>query len=247
MRIVVNHLTRMQPGYICVAGVDTSTGKHVRPVLTGRLSRHLLACKGGPFDIAHVVDLGPVRHVGYAPEVEDYEFRWYEAQRVTVESPDGFWKLLEGVAQQRLTEIFGGDLQQNGNGCTLPLGHGAGSLGCLIPADRPQLYKDGYGGIRLRFTDGEFRVAPSVTDLRLYNSDHKTIKSALVEDVQRRINAGVRIILSVGVGRPWKRSEDAQEHHWLQVNGIHLADNPVWQVGEEDDEDGNSNPDDLPF
>ncbi|MGZ3600878.1 MAG: hypothetical protein ACXVDF_13215 [Ktedonobacterales bacterium] len=47
-------------------------------------------------------------------------------------------------------------------------------------------------------------------------------------------------------GRAWKKSEDAQERHWLQVNDIHLADNPAWQVDEEDDDDGNSTPDDYP-
>ena len=35
MKIVVNHLTRMQPGYICVAGLDFQTNAHVRPVLAG--------------------------------------------------------------------------------------------------------------------------------------------------------------------------------------------------------------------
>jgi hypothetical protein len=35
MRIVVNHLTRMQPGYICVAGMERQGGRHVRPVLAG--------------------------------------------------------------------------------------------------------------------------------------------------------------------------------------------------------------------
>jgi hypothetical protein len=52
MRIIVNHLTRMQPGYICVAGVDVSSGQHVRPELRGRLTTDLLTLNGGPFDIA---------------------------------------------------------------------------------------------------------------------------------------------------------------------------------------------------
>lgn len=53
MKIAVNHLTRMQPGYICVAGIDLETGSHVRPVLpSGRLSAALLRRNGGPFDIA---------------------------------------------------------------------------------------------------------------------------------------------------------------------------------------------------
>ena len=32
MKIVVNHLTRMQRGYICVAGINPDTGHHVRPI-----------------------------------------------------------------------------------------------------------------------------------------------------------------------------------------------------------------------
>ena len=56
MRIIVNHLTRMQPGYICVAGVDVSSGQHVRPVLRGRLTTDLLTLDGGPFDIASLVE-----------------------------------------------------------------------------------------------------------------------------------------------------------------------------------------------
>ena len=44
MKIVVNHLTRMQLGRICVAGVDMATGKHVRPLLRDvRLSTQRLA------------------------------------------------------------------------------------------------------------------------------------------------------------------------------------------------------------
>lgn len=74
MRIIVNHLTRMQPGYICVAGVDVSNGHHVRPVLRGRLTTDLLASKGGPFDMAALVDLGTVECCGHAPEIEDHYF-----------------------------------------------------------------------------------------------------------------------------------------------------------------------------
>jgi hypothetical protein len=33
MLILVHHLTRMQPGFICVAGLDADTERHVRPVL----------------------------------------------------------------------------------------------------------------------------------------------------------------------------------------------------------------------
>ncbi len=75
MQILVNHLTRMQPGYICVAGIDLETGTHVRPVLWyGRLSTSLLLKNGGPFELGCVVDLGPTVCVGRAPEHEDHRF-----------------------------------------------------------------------------------------------------------------------------------------------------------------------------
>src|SRR5215210_1099974 len=60
MRILVDHLTRMQPGYFCAAGIDLESGRHVRPVLRrGRLTTDLLGTNGGPFDIGSVLDLGP--------------------------------------------------------------------------------------------------------------------------------------------------------------------------------------------
>ena len=62
MQLVVSHVTRMQPGYICVAGVEITRGKRVRPVTYGRLPTSLLAREGGPFDMAALVELGPVSH-----------------------------------------------------------------------------------------------------------------------------------------------------------------------------------------
>jgi len=62
LKIVVNHLTRMQQGYLCVAGLDVNTGEHVRPVLPGqRLPTSLLTRYGGPFDMGVIVDLGAVK------------------------------------------------------------------------------------------------------------------------------------------------------------------------------------------
>ena len=62
MRIVVNHLTRMQPGYICVAGIDVQDNEHIRPVLgRERLTVGLLARNGGAFDMGRLVDLGSGR------------------------------------------------------------------------------------------------------------------------------------------------------------------------------------------
>jgi hypothetical protein len=69
----------------------------------------------------------------------------------------------------------------------------------------------------------------SVTDLRLYERDHKTPRRELVANVQRRLEAGVEVILSLGLTRPWRKQNDTAERHWLQVNNIHLKDDPLWR------------------
>ena len=232
MRIVVNHLTRMQPGYICVAGVDLQTGKHVRPVQRGRLSRSRLTRYGGPFDIATLVDLGHVEAVGSPPKVEDYHFNMDEARSYFVAAPHDFWYLLRDIAQRRLADIFGPEMRQHGGTCALPMGRGRASLGCLILSGRPELVVSDTGTLRLHFSDGDFDVRASVTDIRLYEANQKALRLAVIDDLQRRMNGGVAVILSVGLGYPWRKPGDTEERHWLQVNSIHLADNPVWQDGQ---------------
>src|SRR5215212_1951511 len=100
MRIVVNHLTRIREGYICVAGIDLETGTHVRPVLERtNLGITLLRKYRGPFDMAAIVDLGTTRYVGKAPELEDYQFVRERAHREEDMQPAEFWGLLQKLAQ----------------------------------------------------------------------------------------------------------------------------------------------------
>ena len=230
MRIIVNHLTRMQPGYICVAGVDVSSGQHIRPVLRGRLTVDLLARNGGPFDIADLVDLGTVEYCGHAPETEDYYFDQRNARCVRCVSPTHFWGLLQRVARNSLVQIFGPALKSFRRGCVVDLNAGEASLGCLIPAAPPRLYVSDYGKIRAVITDGTFSVDLSVTDLRLCDTDQRTPKFALVERIGAQIRSGSSVILSIGLARPWRHPDDTFERHWLQVNNIHLEDNAVWML-----------------
>src|SRR5215203_1566829 len=99
LQILVDHLTRMQPGYFCVAGVDVNTPRHIRPVLRrGRLTIDLLSTGTGPFDVGSVVDLGPATYAGHAPELEDHDFdpahaRWlFDEARATTGTPSTGWR-----------------------------------------------------------------------------------------------------------------------------------------------------------
>ena len=209
-----------------MAGVDVHTLNHVRPVLRyGRLTTDLLRRNGGPLDIASVVDLGPTAYAGRAPELEDYYFDPAKATWLFDDEPDAYWEFLNQVAQESLAEIFGPALELWEESCTVDVGEGHASLGCLAPKERPSLYVDQRGAIRIALETANLSVA----DLRLYEQDHKTPRRDLATSVRKRIQAGVEVILSVGLTRPWRKQNDTVERHWLQVNNIHLKDDPLWR------------------
>lgn len=227
MKIVLNHLTRMKPGYICVAGIDQTSGKHVRPVLAGsQLTNALLKREGGPFDIAAVVDLGSVRANGSPPEVEDHLFDPQKTKATTVLAPAKFWKLLEGASEPSLVAIFGNDLKPNGNVMAVDVRKGNASLGCLLPRRPPDIEIDRYGKVKIRLREGIYDLYLSVTDLRVYEKDQKTPRNMVVDDLDRRLRKGTKVILSVGLARPWMKPGDTEKRHFLQVNNLHLEDNP---------------------
>jgi hypothetical protein len=234
VHILVNHLTRMQPGYICVAGVDVDTLNHVRPVLRyGRLTNSLIRPNGGPLDIGSVVDLGPTTYAGHAPELEDHHFDPARATWLFDDDPDDYWELLTQVARGSLGEIFGTALELWDESGTVEVGEGRASLGCLKPEKQPWLYVDHRGTVRMVLDYLMPSVNLAVNDLRLYEWDHRTPRRDLVAGMQKRLEAGVEAILSVGLTRPWRKRGDTAERHWLQVNNIHLQDDPLWRPTDE--------------
>jgi hypothetical protein len=234
--IFINHLTRMREGHFCAAGLDAITGKHVRPVLRRRnLSTGLLARNGGPFDMAVAIQLDRVRLAPSTPETEDYLFDPRRARALGTVSRDRFWTLLCKVAKPTLSELFGPDLVRRGAAsCAVDKGKGEASLGCLVPKARPILlvkHESGKDKIRMKITDGEFHLDLGVTDMRLYQEDYVTPDRGIVERVARRLASQDDAILSVGLTRPFAKTDEQEPVHWLQVNNIHLKENPVWQLG----------------
>jgi hypothetical protein len=179
-----------------------------------------------------MVDLGPTTHAPHAPELEDHRFDPSSTHRLSDDDPDAYWSTLDGVAQESLEEIFGSALELWDESGTVDVGEGHASLGCLRPEKQPWLYVDHRGTVRMVLDYLIPSVDLSVNDLRLYERDGRTPRRNLVDSVQRRLKAGVEIILSVGLTRPWQKWGDTEERHWLQVNNIHLEDNPLWQLKE---------------
>ncbi len=187
------------------------------------------APSGGPFDIAGLVDLGEVIPEGVAPEVEDHFFYHWQARNLDTLTPSDFWALLQSSAHTTFGEIFGSDLEATGHTCSIATGKGIASLGCLAPASQPHLSLE-YGNLRMRVSDGVQDVSLPVTDLRLYEDDHKTVRMRIVADLNLRLLSGVHALLCVGLSRPFQKDDDSEPRHWLQVNSIHLEDNPIWQA-----------------
>jgi len=225
----------MQPGYFCAAGINKSTDKHVRPVIrSGMLSADQLSTNGGPFDMAALVDLGDVRPNPAPPETEDHLFYPKDAHLVRNIKSDEFWELINIHAKSTLTDIFGPDLKRHKqleNSCVVDYKKGKASLGCLSLSTPPRLYMDRFRDkVRVTFNDGTFNVDLSVTDLRLYEADLKTPRKKKIKHVAQQIRSGTKVILGVGLTRPWQKNGDTEKYHWLQANNIHLEDDPVWRL-----------------
>jgi hypothetical protein len=222
MQIIVNHLTRMQPGFFCAAGIDPATNRHVRPMLRERLKVELLAINGGPFSLAALIDLGQVKYCGEPPEVEDYYFNLQNVQRVDVFRYEEFWKRLQLVARRNIVEIFGPAIKPFRRTCVVDIRTGNASLGCLIPAVPPRLFLDSYGRLWAAVADEHLDLELSVTDIRLCEADHKTPKEGVIQRINKRIQDDGPVVLSVGLPRAFRPTDDSVAQHWLQVNNIHL-------------------------
>jgi hypothetical protein len=104
----------------------------------------------------------------------------------------------------------------------------------LIPRGQPTLTlsqkPDGREVVRMALSDGEFSLDLSVTDLRLYTDDGGRPDVERVRDVTERLTRGVKVLLSVGLTRPFAARAGETPVHWLQVNNLHLEDDPCWRL-----------------
>ncbi len=232
MRIIVNHLTRMKAGYICLAGVDVRTGHHVRPVTGGRpLEAALLRRHGGVVDVGALLDLGAVTNCGTPPEWEDHRFHAHALRHINNVSQQNFLAVLHQLAKDSMKSIFGPDLERHNGGYVVSVHGGYGSLGCFRPQSKVHIYINDHGRIRAAWDDQHQRLSLSVTDVRLYDTLLRP-QPELVRYVAQRLAAGVPMLLTVGLARAWQKPGEDVKRHWLQVNNIYLADDPFLLQGQ---------------
>lgn len=248
-RLLVTHLTRMDEGRFCAAGVGVSSEKHIRPVPRnqGGLPGSIMA---GVFQLGGVVHLGPTKDVGLAPEVEDHEFEGKLARMVGAFVPADFWNRLRCLARPALATIFGNDFYTEGRHGFVDEGKGNCSLGYFVPLreNHLQVKYDVFGGkpgkpgkpskpriraVLQRVGGSELNLA--VNDLRFHEEKPwgwslRERAQEQVELINHKIADGVPCVLAVGLTRPWARESDLKPRHWLQVNNIYYEDDPLWRI-----------------
>jgi hypothetical protein len=230
MQIVVNHVTRMRAPRICVAGIETNTLEHVRPTTraTEPITRALLRSEGGPFGPGALVDLGDVVSEGVRPEVEDHRFATARARHVEDLGDELYLKVLDNVKHDGLETAFGPDVREiRPRKLAVPAGRGERSL-AVIEVETPRLYIDSWGKLFLDVEE-DIEAKLRVTDIRFYEADQDAVDREVVEDVSGRLLNGVKTYAMVGLARAMQ-DQDAGDVHWLQCNGLCLADRAVGDV-----------------
>ena len=81
----------------------------------------------------------------------------------------------------------------------------------------------GTSRIRLIWSEKGKHLAVGVADIRLYEADHRTLHTQEVDRFQEIVNRSDRVLLSVGLSRPYRKTEQEPAYHWLQVNNIHIV------------------------
>ena len=237
MRILVTHLTRMTYPRICVAGIEVETGIHIRPIVGKRDSLEFsMVGQNQLFRLGRIIDLGWYIQRSQVPEVEDIYFKPKNAVVIQDLQATEFWRQLDEVAESSLGMIFGDDLQSVRRTFALSRGAGQASLGELRAEEVKLELRETDSGLKLRaaFYCVGLEVAPSVpvTDLRFFEQvgGYYVPNVSVFTKFNDRLEMTQNIILSVGLSRAWSANNQSESMHWLQINGIHLESDPLWQV-----------------
>jgi hypothetical protein len=212
---------------ICVAGIDTKTYRHIRPVTppSDPLTRALLRENGGPFGAGALVDIGRVRACPDAPETEDHSFYAKRARHVSDVEDAAYLELLAALGETDMNTAFGSALVEvRPRKFAVPAGCGDRSL-AVIAVAAPKLLIRGdklYLQLRAPATPADLRV----TDVRFYTAD-LAIRRDVVKDVNRRLAEGTRVYAMLGLARAIRDETTGEDMHWLMTNGLCLADRAV--------------------
>lgn len=227
MEVLITDLTYMRGG-VCIAGINYETLENIRPVLRyGQIQR----------DFVEENNIYPGAIIGFAfrhkkdtmpPHIEDYIFE--DAEFVRFVNQSEWHKKLDTSAEESLSSAFRHCITENKG--VIP-----GTETCSLATIKLN------SGMKINFFDSDidavlpFKTRASfqsagiqyhlpVTDLQFIDYCIERFESGISRDklkanLEDVINSSNYLCLRIGLTRPFKKSADAQELCYLQVNGIY--------------------------
>lgn len=174
-----------------------------------------------------LLDIGDATPEPSPPEVEDHGFKTANIRHIDDLGSQQFIELMQSVCDQSIETAFGHALQPVGKGYAADEGCGKRSLAVVRAQNPPTLYVDGFRKLRIYLPDLDPAPHLSVADVRFVEPDHKTIRTTVWQNVNKRLEAGIEAFLMLGLPRATTMPSDDRSRHWLQLNGLCLVDDPV--------------------
>jgi len=227
MEVLITDLTYMRGG-VCIAGINYETLENIRPVLRYEQIQR---------DFVEENNIYPGAIIGFAfrhkkdtmpPHIEDYIFE--DAEFVRFVNQSEWHKKLDTSAEESLSSAFRHCITENKG--VIP-----GTETCSLATIKLN------SGMKINFFDSDidavlpFKTRASfqsagiqyhlpVTDLQFIDYCIERFESGISRDklkanLEEVINSSNYLCLRVGLTMPFKKSVDAQELCYLQVNGIY--------------------------
>lgn len=229
IELTITDISRMSPGFICVAGIDP-TGRTIRPQYhTHRISDGWCCVDGRfirPFTRV-ALELETPRSI--PPHTED----WYavdEPPRILGDCTDGEkLELLKATCSNDITSIFDVEIQHvDGQGTFIYSNTGYRSLGTVhaqhVFGFQHRLF-DGRRDYRLHFIDqggSEYRLKAVDITFQTYVDHLRVCHRFSTDEVEKFVDNHVfahhTIYLRVGLARGWANYPD---RCYLQITGIY--------------------------
>ena len=122
--------------------------------------------------------------------------------------PEQFWDAISGLAKTSLTQVFGEDLQPQGQSFAVSMNKGEVSLGCLRTNAPPILTItdfDGKDKLRIHINQSGVEFSLSVTDIRFYEPDHTTLRYSEVHRVNKLLREE-EVICALGLSKALEKT-----------------------------------------
>lgn len=227
MEMLITDLTYMRGG-VCIAGINTEIFENVRPVLSfGQIQLDFVR-KNNIYPGA-IIRFDFTNRKSTPPHIEDYAFNPANTGFVKFLAQSEWQNILNSCAVSSLASAFNNLIVDN--------------KGILPGAKASSLAVIGVDNVRVNFFDSDanallpFKARISfisdgisyhlpVTDLQFldYCNDrfsNGVSRDKLKDDLAGLINDGDYLYLRIGLTRPFKKSEDAKELCYFQINGLY--------------------------